>query len=151
MKATPSQTVGPFFRFGLDWMEGAESGIDLRGAVHDADGPVPDAVIEVWASPRFARALTEPDGSYHLKISRPGPGDDGSAPHLDVSLFARGLLQRLVTRVYFPDEPDANAADPVLALVSEERRRTLVARPEPEGLRFDVHLRGPDETVFFAY
>ena len=68
-----------------------------------------------------------------------------------MSVFARGLLKRVVTRMYFPDETVANAADPVLSGVDEPRRSTLVAVPEPDGsLSFDVHLQGPDETVFFA-
>ena len=82
--------------------------------------------------------------------SSPAPRDD-QAPHLAVSVFARGLLKRAVTRMYFPDEVEANAADPVLSGVEEGRRSTLVAVPEPDGsLRFDVHLQGPGETVFFA-
>ena len=158
MKGTPSQTVGPFFRFGLDWMESAGAAetdasavIELRGAVHDAKGSVPDALIEFWGSPRFVRVLTDADGSYRGSMFKPVPAGDGSAPHLDVSVFARGLLQRLVTRIYFPDEAAANLTDPVLTLVPDHRRRTLVARPGSGGLRFDVHFQGPDETVFFAY
>jgi protocatechuate 3,4-dioxygenase alpha subunit len=167
MMGTPSQTVGPFFRFGLDWLAepdpGAATAIAddragpvpevLEGRVLDGAGEgVPDALLELWADPFFARVLTGPDGSYRVRVVRPGPGRAGQAPHLDVSVFARGLLDRLVTRIHFPDEEEANRADPVLALVPEGRRATLVARPGDDGgLRFDVHLQGPQETVFFAY
>jgi protocatechuate 3,4-dioxygenase alpha subunit len=72
------------------------------------------------------------------------------APHIDVSVFARGMLHRVVTRVYFADEPEANAADPVLATVPVRRRETLLAQPVDGGYRIDIHLQGQDETVFFA-
>src|SRR4029077_764107 len=96
-----------------------------------------------------------PEGSSRIVPLKPGPlpASDGSieAPHLDVSVFARGLLDRVVTRMYFPDEPAANAADPVLCSIGAPKRRaTLVAVPEPEGqLRFDIFLQGERETVFF--
>ena len=80
----------------------------------------------------------------------PAPGGGQEAPHLDVSVFARGLLDRVVTRIYFPDEP-ANEADPVLASVPAERRGTLIARSAGPGrFTFDIVLQGADETVFFA-
>ena len=103
----------------------------------------------------FGRCPTAPDGSYRIVTLKPGPlpASDGNieAPHLDVSVFARGLLDRVVTRMYFPDEPAANAADPVLCSIGAPKRRaTLVAVPEPEGqLRFDIFLQGERETVFF--
>jgi protocatechuate 3,4-dioxygenase alpha subunit len=80
------------------------------------------------------------------------PDSDGGteAPHLALSVFGRGLLHRLVTRLYFPDEPAANAADPVLRSVDADRRDTLLARPASDGFRFDIHLQGDHETVFFA-
>jgi len=71
------------------------------------------------------------------------------APHIAVTLMARGMLNRVVTRIYFGDEDEANAADPILALVPAERRETLIARPEDGGYRFDIRLQGPGETVFF--
>ncbi len=156
---TPSQTVGPFFRFGLDWMDNSDlvdpaapGAVELRGVIHDGDGAgVPDAVIELWQAPRFGRALTAEDGSYRFTITKPAPGPGPQAPHIDVSLFARGLLQRLVTRIYFPDEQAANGSDPVLLQVPGERRSTLIAERSAGCLRFDVHLQGPRETVFFAY
>jgi protocatechuate 3,4-dioxygenase, alpha subunit len=177
---TPSQTIGPFFAVGLVWADGAfavtegePTGIWIRGRVLDGGGaPVPDAMIETWqADPSgrfdhadsrdakpgfrgFARSSTDPDGGFAIFTVKPGPvpGADGStqAPHVDVSVFARGLLKRAVTRIYFGDEETANAADPVLASVADPAARdTLVARPSQDGYRFDIRLQGDGETVFF--
>lgn len=158
MNETPSQTIGPFFSFGMDWMDnsdmaapGSADALQVRGVLLDADGPVPDAVIELWQPPLFGRDLTGTDGSFCFTTVKPAAAPGGQAPHILVSVFARGLLQRLVTRIYFPDEVDANGSDPVLATVPEERRGTLTAEPDGDGLRFDIHLQGPRETVFFAY
>ena len=100
----------------------------------------------------YGRVHTDPDGGFAIETVKPGraPGPGGlQAPHLLVGLFARGLLARLVTRVYFDDEP-SNAGDPVLALVPVDRRPTLVAESRGDGAyRFDIALQGPDETVFF--
>jgi protocatechuate 3,4-dioxygenase, alpha subunit len=100
------------------------------------------------------------DGTYAIHTVKPGRvpiavaggGEVLQAPHVDVSLFARGLLDRVVTRIYFGDEEEANAADPVLRSVPEERRSTLIAQPEGDGTsyRFDIRLQGEGETVFFA-
>ena len=102
----------------------------------------------------FGRSGTEDEGRFELVTVKPGavPYPDGrlQAPHLVVGVFARGLLKRLATRMYFPDEEAANAADPVLALVAPERRATLVAVQEDGFLRFDIRLQGAGETVFFA-
>lgn len=157
-QTTPSQTIGPFFHFGLDWMAHPDlvdpdspGALRLVGTVYDGAGEaVPDALVEVWQPPVFGRVLTGLDGSFRLTTVKPEGGSGGQAPHIDVSLFARGLLQRAVTRIYFPGEA-ANAADPVLAEVPEDRRATLLAVEEPGCLRFDMHLQGPRETVFFAY
>jgi protocatechuate 3,4-dioxygenase alpha subunit len=154
--------------------EGADGAFWLRGRVFDGDGePIPDALIETWQAdpggrynhpddPRgaatgfrgFARSPTGKDGSFAIHTVKPGPvpGPGGAlqAPHLAMSVFARGLLNRVVTRVYFPDEAEANAADPVLKDLPEDRRATLVAEAGADGYRFDVHLQGADETVFFA-
>jgi len=78
-----------------------------------------------------------------------GLGDAMQAPHIDVSVLARGMLHRCVTRIYFADEPEANAEDPVLMRVPEHRRATLLAQPVDGGYRFDIHIQGPNETVFF--
>ena len=139
--------------------------------------PVPDGLIETWqagpagrfahpADPRgpvpdgdqgfrgFGRCPTGHDGSYKIVTLKPGPlpAGDGrtEAPHIDVSVFARGALDRSVTRIYFPDEQTANSADPVLQQVPAHRRPTLIAVPAGDNLlRFDIRLQGDDETVFF--
>jgi protocatechuate 3,4-dioxygenase alpha subunit len=170
---TPSQTVGPFFSIGLPWEEGpfaadprAPGAIRVTGVVYDGEGEaVPDALVETWqADPPqqdggfrgFARCgHEEGDGSYELVTFKPapvpGPGGRPQAPHLAVSVFARGMLNRCVTRIYFADEESANAADPILERVPEERRATLIAAPAGDRYRFDIHLQGPRETVFFAF
>jgi protocatechuate 3,4-dioxygenase, alpha subunit len=162
---TPSQTVGPYFSIGLPWPDGpyvvppsAEGAITLRGIVLDGEGaPVPDAMIETWqAAPDgtfggdfrgFGRAPTDGSGEWEIVTLKPGPVD-GQAPHVDVSVFARGLLNRVVTRIYFPDED--NSGDPALSGLDEEQRATLVAEAVDDGYRFDIHLQGPRETTFFA-
>jgi protocatechuate 3,4-dioxygenase alpha subunit len=152
--------------------------VRVFGYVSDGEGaPVVDAMIEIWqanaagryAHPEdtrsevpleegfdgFGRAITDDDGRYELLTVKPGPvpGRNGTmqAPHIDMSVFARGLLKRLVTRVYFPDEAEANAADPVLSSVeAADARAGLVAVEEDGGLRFDIKLQGDRETTFFA-
>ena len=154
--------------------EGTDGAFWIRGRVTDGDGePVPDAVVETWQAdpdgryshpddPRadgvdfrgFARAPTDRDGTFAIHTVKPGPvpgaGGATQAPHLAMSVFARGLLNRVVTRVYFADEAELNAADPVLAGLPADRRATLLAEPAEDGYRFDVRLQGADETVFFA-
>jgi protocatechuate 3,4-dioxygenase alpha subunit len=151
--------------------------IRITGTVFDGDGvPIPDHLIETWQADsegRFAdlHGYGEPsrldgfrgfgrygvedgDGTYEIVTVKPGrvpgPGGTTQAPHIDVSLFARGLLHRVVTRIYFADEVTANAADPVLQSVPDERRTTLLAQPIDSGYRFDIRLQGAGETVFFA-
>jgi protocatechuate 3,4-dioxygenase alpha subunit len=179
---TPSQTVGPFFGFGLPWEagphvvpDGTPGAFRIEGRVTDGAGaPVDDALVETWQAdpagrfahpddPRgpgdagfrgFGRCGTDADGRFFVVTVKPGrvPCAAGlQAPHIDVSVFARGLLQRVVTRIYFSDEAEANAGDPVLLGLPEGADPgTLVARAQPGGYRFDVHLQGEDETVFFA-
>ena len=136
---TPSQTVGPFFEICLtQWANGPVAdpdGVTIGGFVVDGAGdPVPDAMIETWDGELFARAGTDDEGHYEVKVR--------TAPHIDVSVFARGLLNRVVTRIYF-------RAEDVLSDVPEDRRDTLVAKPDGDGYRFDVILQGEGETVFF--
>jgi protocatechuate 3,4-dioxygenase alpha subunit len=160
---------------------GTPGAIVISGQVFDgAGGPVPDALIETWQAdpgsrfdhpddPRgaappaaagfrgFGRSPTDADGKYQISTLRPGPlpcpGGGSEAPHLDVSVFARGLLDRVVTRIYFPDEAEANAADSVLAGIADPARRsTLIAVADPSlprAFRFDIRLQGDRETVFF--
>jgi protocatechuate 3,4-dioxygenase alpha subunit len=168
---TPSQTVGPFLAIGLPWPEGplvvpegTPGAFWIRGDLRDGDGEVvQDALVETWqadpdgrfggTSRGFGRCPTDERGRYAIHTRKPGPvpapGGGFQAPHIDVSVFARGLLQRVVTRIYFADEP-TNAADPVLASVPEDRRTTLIAEPDGDGYRFDIRLQGADETVFFV-
>lgn len=157
MTTTPAQTIGPFFSFALQWNDGPyalsrtdERALSIGGRVLDGAGePVPDALIETWQGELFTRSATGPDGVYELVTAKP-PARDGAAPHLTVTVLARGLLHRLVTRVYFPDEAEANAADPVLSSVDADRRGTLVAAASAGRLVFDIVLQGRHETVFFA-
>ena len=161
---TPPQTVGPFFSIGLPWPDGpaaAEPGsvgaIALRGTVYDGDGaPVPDAIVETWqADPApparaFGRCPTDAGGRWEIVTRKPA-GAGGEAPHLAVAVFARGLLDRVPTRIYFGDEEAANAGDPLLSSLDPERRATLVATAEDGGYRFDIHLQGDHETVFLGF
>lgn len=149
--------------------------IEIFGSVLDGDGqPIPDAMIEIWqanAQGRYAsdadlreelaldpnfigfgRSSTGVDGSFRFRTLKPGrvpgPGNSLQAPHIALGVFGRGLLKRLVTRIYFEGDT-ANVEDPILALVPEARRETLIARREGEAWRFDIRLQGEGETVFF--
>ena len=157
--------------------EGTPGGIWIRGRIFDGAGDlVPDAMVETWQAdpdgrfpspedPRGASAYpgfrgysrvatVHPPGEFAVFTLKPGRVPDGEgglqAPHVDVSVFARGVLDRVVTRVYFADEADANAEDPVLQALPEDRRGTLVAQPTDDGYRLDIRLQGDGETVFFA-
>jgi len=149
---TPSQTVGPFFGFAMPFPDDTRAvsgdGVRIEGQLLDGAGePVPDGLIEVWQGEQFARCRTDPEGVFHFVVSKP-PANGSHAPHLELYVFARGLLRQLATRLYFPDEEAANAADPALELAGD-RRATLVARDEGGILRFDIRLQGEGETVFF--
>ena len=152
--------------------------ITIRGRMSDGDGkPINDGVLEIWqadtqgkyAHPEhgqkavganafrgFGRILTDGGGAFHFTTIKPGPvaGPDGrqQAPHLVVTVFMRGMLRHLVTRMYFPDEP-LNEADPVLQRVPVDRRATLVAAAGSEKsiLEWNVVSQGPAETVFFDF
>jgi protocatechuate 3,4-dioxygenase alpha subunit len=121
----------------------------VHGSVRDGAGaPVPDALLEFWQEDAgFARVATDAAGTFAFDTVLPAV-EGAEAPHLVVQLFARGILTRLLTRLYFEGQP-ANATDPVLGLVPEARRATLIARrTASDAYRFDVALQGPDETVF---
>ena len=179
---TGSQTVGPFFHYGLffgddnvlvnEKTQGQR--ILLEGTIYDGDGaPVPDAMIEIWqpdaqgffnhpADPNrtkadkefrgFGRAGTLNGGQFLFRTVKPGMLADGSAPYINVRIFARGMLIHAVTRVYFDDE-SRNAHDPVLNGVDAARRSTLISRREDYGdlpcYRLDIRLQGEGETAFF--
>ena len=153
---TPSQTVGPFFGYALPFKAGADAAsggaaIRIEGQLLDGAGePVPDGMVELWGGQQFARCRTDVEGTFRFTVSKPGSARDDEAPHLEVTVFARGLLRQLATRLYFPDEVAANASDRVLNVVDPDRRPTLIARAEGSLLRFDIRLQGESETVFFA-
>lgn len=192
---TPSQTVGPFFAYGLapeqynyrftsiaggdmapDSVEGQR--IRVTGQVFDGAGDlVPDALIEIWQANshgrynhpaddrqdnlldpnfkgfgRFGTGTTS-DNRFVFDTIKPGSIDGRQAPHLNVTVLMRGLLLHAYTRAYFSDEEEANATDQVLNAVPEDRRDTLIARRDANlpgrVYRFDIHMQGPKETVFF--
>jgi protocatechuate 3,4-dioxygenase alpha subunit len=198
---TPSQTVGPFFAYGLtpkgrcewdpngsySWKNTVESNlvtpdvtgtrIRIEGCVYDGDGkPINDAMVEIWqadsqgryASPQdnralpntqfkgFGRSATDKQGVFAFDTIKPGavpgPGGKPQAPHIVVCIFSRGMLRQIYTRLYFSDEA-ANANDPILTLVPDGRRGTLIAHKqagaEPVLYRFDIRVQGDNETVFF--
>lgn len=113
-----------------------------------AGEPVPDGLVEASQGQQFARCRTDREGAFHLTLHKPVTSD--GAPFFTITVFARGLLRHLYTRMYFPDEEGKNRADRVLGLVDESRRHTLIARRDGDVLRFDICLQGEGETVFFA-
>ena len=167
---TPFQTIGPYFAIlplegeAYAAIAGAPGrAIVIAGTVRDGAGAVvPDALVETWQADAagrcdacdeqfrgFARAMTDAAGRYEIRTIAPGSIGAGHAPHVLVSVLARGVLTRLVSRVYFPDA-GANATDPILAIVPEARRATLLAVAESsDRYRFDIVLQGPGETAFF--
>jgi len=195
MKQTPSQTVGPYFAFGLtaqqyhypnsqvagsQLVKNEVQGelIRITGQVFDGHGTVvDDAMIEIWqanAAGRFNHPLdnradrtldegflgfgrcgtgTSPDRSFNFDTVKPGAAQDGHAPFVTVVVFLRGLLSHAYTRIYFADEAIANQADPALNKVPAERRQSLIAQRKETGTgveyRFDIHMQGDKETVFF--
>lgn len=177
---TPGQTVGPFFHFALPYDGGPDlvptshpDAIRLHGTVTDGAGdPVPDAMVEIWQADGsgavsrlegslardpheftgWGRAATDTTGHYRFTTVDPGPTAPGAAPFVAVAVFARGLLDRLFTRAYLPEDAEARAADPLLTSVPPDRRDTLVAVREADGgLRFDICLQGDAETVFLRF
>ncbi len=171
---TPSQTTGPYLSIGLlrDLVPttlvdpSSTDAIRIRGRLLDGAGDgVPDGLIEIWqAGPAgaygardfagFGRSGTADDGRFEFVTVKPGPvawpAGGLQAPHIAVGIFARGLLKRVVTRLYFPDEVEANDADPVLSRLRPGGRESLIAIAEDGALRFDIRLQGPQETTFFA-
>lgn len=176
---TGGQTVGPFFAFGLDYDKKHQvvhphspGSIVLGGTVFDGAGnAIPDAVIEIWGADTdgtvsrvrgafrrddhtfsgFGRSATTDDGRYEFFTRNPGP-IEGKAPFFSVIVFARGLPDKLVTRIYLPEHDDLLAADTLLSSLTPDERATLVATRTPEGnLHHDIRLQGEKETVFLAF
>jgi protocatechuate 3,4-dioxygenase, alpha subunit len=167
-RQTPSQTIGPFFHFALvstrgdgDERASHDQRIEISGRVLDGLGSaVPDALVEIWQADSsdgvggFARSATDEEGWFCFRVATPravtGPRGEEQAPHVAVGVFARGLLKRLATRIYFEGTPQ-NDRDFVLSLVPAGRRGTLVAKRQSGADRFrlDIVLQGPAETVFF--
>ena len=180
LTATPGQTVGPFYGYALPFEKGnelvhpgAKGAIRIQGTVRDgADDFIPDALLEIWQADEqgnipqktgslvrdgytftgWGRAAVDNTGNYTFTTVNPGPTEEGSAPFISVVIFARGLLNKLHTRMYLPEDQEALAKDPLLSSLPEERRRTLIATREADGgLRWDIKLQGEDETVFLSY
>jgi protocatechuate 3,4-dioxygenase alpha subunit len=177
-EATPGQTVGPFFGFALPYERGGElvpahhpDAVRLHGTVFDGHGePVPDALLEIWQADGSGRVVREPGSMFrdgytftgfgrvavdnvgHYDFTTVEPGAvDGGAPFIAMTVFARGLLNRLFTRIYLPGHP-ANGSDPLLSALPEDRAATLVAGRDGErSLRFDVRLQGDEETMFLTF
>lgn len=176
---TAGQTVGPFFHDALPYPGDSElvppgraDAVRFHGTVVDGAGtPVPDALIEIWQADEagriaqepgslhrdgftftgWGRAATDATGHYSFSTVRPGPATPGAAPFVAVTVFARGLLNRLFTRAYLPGDLDALAADPLLAGLDPDRQETLMAAEDAAGLRFDIRLQGDGETVFLLF
>ena len=194
---TPSQTVGPFYAYGLtpngrakwdpdgtySWKETIGDNlitpdvvgdrIRIEGTIYDGDGkPIPDAMLEIWQADGQGRYSNDPgsrklsnaafkghgrsacdrDGVFSFDTVKPGAvaGPDGAkqAPHVLFCIFGRGMLRQVYTRMYF-DGDAANATDPILKLVPADRRATLMAKADGNTWRFDIHMQGDKETVFF--
>lgn len=176
---TPGQTIGPFFGYALPYddgpylvLPGTPGAVQLTGRVLDADGmPVPDALLEIWQPDAdgtivarsgslhrdghtftgFGRAATDNEGRYSFTTVCPGPTVPGQAPFFAVTIFARGLLDRLLTRLYLPVDPAVLAADPLLSSLPVDRRTTVIAEDDNGTLHWDIRLSGPRETVFLTH
>ncbi|NKX53551.1 protocatechuate 3,4-dioxygenase subunit alpha [Arthrobacter mobilis] len=177
---TPGQTIGPFYGYALPYEKDSQlvhrahpGSIRLHGTVYDGNGdPIPDSLLEIWQADEdgrivqetgslvrddhtftgWGRAAVDNVGHYTFTTVNPGATEEGKAPFIAVVVFARGLLNRLFTRIYLPEDTAALAGDPLLSSLPEERRRTLIAGREPNGdLRFDIRLQGADETVFLSF
>lgn len=169
---TPSQTIGPFFAYGLtptqyayefkSWVDNnmvadleAPETIEISGAVFDGEGnAIDDALVELWQDDgqhklygRFGTG-TEQNNRFIFKTIKP-KSVDGQAPFINLILFMRGQLIHSYTRIYFADEVQLNASDTILNLVGAERRNTLIAQKTKDGYTLDIHMQGPKETVFF--
>jgi protocatechuate 3,4-dioxygenase alpha subunit len=166
---TASQTIGPYWHLleDKDWADLTRFGasgqvITVQGHVFDGAGKaLGDACVEIWQAspeasehfPGFGRSATDGTGCFQFRTVKPeavpGPGNAWQAPHIAVNILARGILFQLTTRIYFEGDA-ANAQDPILGLVAEDRRGSLLARAVKPGVwELDIHLQGENETVFF--
>lgn len=176
---SPGQTIGPFFGYSLPFTDGEKlvtrnhpMAVRLHGTVRDGKGdPIPDALLEIWQADGEGNVVQEPGslhrdgytftgwgrtptdiaGHYSFTTIAPAATEPERAAFIAMTVFARGLLNRLFTRVYLPDDEPALAADALLTSVPPDRRSTLIATPDSDGYRFDVVLQGENETVFLAY
>lgn len=182
---TAGQTLGPFYGFSLPYVGGPElvpphhpRAMLLAGTVYDGAGePVPDALVEIWQPDEngdipqrrgslhrdghtftgFGRCATDPDGRYQFWTLTPGSlAASTSAPFFSLIVFARGLTDKLHSRIYLPSAadaaPDPIATDPLLSTLSAAEQASLIATREPDGsLHHDIHLQGEDETVFLDF
>jgi protocatechuate 3,4-dioxygenase, alpha subunit len=177
---TPGQTVGPFYGYALPFNKdnellapGSAGSIRLQGTVYDGAGEaIPDAILEIWQPDSegnviqrtgslvrdgytftgWGRAAVGNSGVFTFTTVNPGPTSPGGAPFISVAVFARGLMNRLFTRIYLPENEEALAADPLLSSLDPERRKTLVARRAADGgLTWDLRLQGGNETVFLDF
>ncbi|QHK21014.1 protocatechuate 3,4-dioxygenase subunit alpha [Pseudarthrobacter psychrotolerans] len=177
---TPGQTVGPFYGYALPYEKdnellapGSPGSLRLQGTVYDGAGEtIPDAILEIWqpdADGRivqrtgslvrdgytftgWGRGAVGHSGVYTFTTVNPGPTGPGAAQFISVAVFARGLMNRLFTRVYLPENEEALAQDPLLSSLDPERRKTLIARRDPDGgLTWDIRLQGDGETVFLDF
>ncbi|MCZ6672628.1 MAG: protocatechuate 3,4-dioxygenase subunit alpha [Verrucomicrobia bacterium] len=189
-KQTPSQTVGPFFAYGLtprqygyNFGEIASSQltksdtkgerISIIGKLYDGTGtPMANAVIEIWQAdsegnyaPLYTKDKffgygrvgtgTDPENRFVIETIKPGRVDDQQAPHIALIIMSRGIMQHVYTRLYFSDEAEANAKDPVLNALPAERKTTLIAERKQNEDRteyhFDIYMQGENETVFLEF
>ncbi|HAP88880.1 MAG TPA: protocatechuate 3,4-dioxygenase subunit alpha [Arthrobacter bacterium] len=177
---TPGQTVGPFYGYALPYEKdnellapGSPGSIRLQGTVYDGAGePIPDAILEIWQPDAegnvvqrtgslvrdgytftgWGRAAVGHSGVYTFTTVNPGPTEQGGASFISVAVFARGLMNRLFTRVYLPENGEALAKDPLLSSLDADRRQTLIARRDADGgLTWDIRLQGENETVFLDF
>jgi protocatechuate 3,4-dioxygenase alpha subunit len=180
LTATPGQTVGPFYGYALPYDKdrellapGSPGSIRLQGTVYDGAGhPIPDAILEIWQPDAdgnivrrtgslvrdgytftgFGRSAVGNTGVYTFTTVNPGPTEPGAAAFISVAVFARGLMNRLFTRIYLPENEEALAKDPLLSSLDPERRKTLIARRDADGgLTWDIRLQGEGETVFLDF
>ncbi|MHA3023138.1 protocatechuate 3,4-dioxygenase subunit alpha [Mycobacterium sp. BMJ-28] len=175
LTATPGQTIGPFYGYALPFDGGNElvpprspGAVQFHGTVTDGGGnPVPDVLLEIWQADAqgrvphtagslrrdgwtftgWGRVSTDDEGHFSFSTVEPGATEPGRAPFIAVTVFGRGLLNRLFTRAYLPGA----GSDPLLERLPADRRHTLIAERDQQGLRFDIRLQGADETVFLRF